>query len=1069
MMVTSKAALAVAAATARGALFPGGPFVTVGLGTCGVGNGAESVWDALHRAASGSGLVDVKRVGCIGFCSEEPLVMAFAPGRPALLFGRFDPSAAAELVEALEKAAAAVPDARPLDKLARKALARADGWDFLTSDPFVFGSGFATTPRWTDLPFFADQCRVVLRDCGMIDPESIDDYLAVGGYRTLLDRLDGGDPAAAIGEIRESGLRGRGGAGFPAWRKYEAVRAGAPGPKYVICNADEGDPGAYMNRNEIEGDPHMVLEGMLLAAWMSGASRGVVYIRSQYKLARSRLTRAVDDARARGLLGSGIGGSGFSFDIDIVAGLGSFSCGEETALMASVEGGPGRPRPRPPYPTVAGLFGRPTVINNVETLCNLPPILARGGAWFRALGDRSGGGTKVFSLVGKARNTGLIEVPLGTPLAAIVYGNGEGTGTLRSVRAVQTGGPSGGCVPADQLHIPVGYESLAELGSIMGSGGLVVLDDDDCMVDFARYFARFALRESCGKCVPCREGLAQVVRLLDGIVDGTGSLSDIDAIEALARYIRDASLCGLGRTAANPILTSIAHFRAEYVEHILARRCLAGVCENLFEAPCENSCPLGMNAPGTLQLLKEGRIEEAYELTLRDNPLPGTVGRVCHYQKRLRCRRSSMDDPICHGEIHRYLADTMYKMGREKAVYRTILKERHPDTGRTVAIVGAGPAGLTAAWYLSRLGHRVTVFDEHPEAGGSPRWRIPAFRLPSDITKKENEFIKSMGIRFVLNARIGRDIPFGTLETGFDATLVCVGARADRVLGIAGEAYRGVLAGTRFLEGLNTGSKRERPGDRVVVAGGGNAAVDAARSVVRLGASATVVYGRMRSEAPCDADELKAALEEGVEFAFLSHPVEILGDDSGAVRGVRVMRMKAGPAQHTGRHATLPTGEFVELPCDAFIVAAGEKVSVEGFELSDGRRLPMTTAGTVKVDPLSYRVEGHPVWAAGDAVSGPSSVAEAMGQAKTAARAMDRFLSGEDRFGSLFRAFDYSNDVPPIVHGRAGRPKRLDAHVRGGTFMEVSNGYTGEQASREASRCLRCDVRRGGEDDDDGR
>jgi NADH-quinone oxidoreductase subunit F len=1063
MRLDSLEAFEAAQAAALPRAFPDGPCISVGLDTCGIGSGALEATQALKRAilrarVDGADRVAIRRVGCFGICAEEPLATVYRPGRSALLFGRFDAGQAERLVEAVAQAEAG--EKAPLDRLARKALARIDSWDFLSREAVTLGPGCREAPPWYELPFFRGQRKVVTRNAGLIDPESLADYLAVGGYRALADSLRSGDRDAAIAELERSGLRGRGGAGYPTWRKLSMVAARPEPDKFVVCNADEGDPGAYMNRNELESDPHSVLEGMAIGAWMAGASRGVAYVRAQYPLAAARLRKAVADAREAGLLGERVLGTDFSFDVDVVEGAGSFVCGEETALIASVEGRSGRPSPKPPYPVERGLKGLPTVICNVETWCNLPVVACKGGDWFRRLGDEESGGTKVFSLVGKVKNAGLVEVPMGTPLAAIVYGMGEGSDTKRSVRAVQTGGPSGGCVPADGLHVPVGYESLASLGTIMGSGGIVVLDDDDCMVDFARYFARFALRESCGKCVPCREGLAQIVRLLDGIVAGRGRPSDLDALEELARYVRDASLCGLGKTASNPLLTSLRHFRAEYEEHVLAGRCRAGACEDLFLAPCENSCPLHPNAPGALELLKEGRIEEAFELTLRDIPMPGTLGRACHYERRMRCKRESADEPVCLSESHRYLADTMYKMGREKAVYRAIAKERLPETGRRVSVVGAGPAGLTAAFYLARLGHSVTVYDEHPEAGGGPRWRIPSFRLPNETTKKEIDFIKSLGIRFVFNAKVGRDVPFEAVEAGSDATVVCVGARTDRVLGIPGERSRGVEHANAFLERLNATGKCERPGEDVVVIGDGNAAVDSARAALRLGSRVTVLASRAREDLPADPGEVRDAIEEGVAFVFLAHPLAIESGSAGECVAVRWMRMRPGPPEHSGRRASLPTGEIAELRCDAALVAAGEKVSLDGFAFSDGSAFPTTVAGRVAADRLSLRLGNRPVWAAGDAVLGSSSIAEAMGQAKRAARDVDLFLTEKDRWASLFKPVSYSMDTPAFVRAKPSRPRKLDPRDRRANFMEVSLGFSGDQASREASRCLRCDLRR---------
>ncbi|MEN6600674.1 MAG: NADH-ubiquinone oxidoreductase-F iron-sulfur binding region domain-containing protein, partial [Rectinema sp.] len=639
------------------------PWISVGMGTCGIGSGADKVWEILSQKTENTN-IHLRRVGCFGFCAAEPVVMAWRPGKPVLFFTEVNTQKALRIFAGLSSDAA-------YDKIAKMAEAKIEEWDFRTSK-IDFGRGYDYLSTWKELNFFRDQEKIILRDAGMIDPESIEEYIAVGGYGSLVRALTSMPPEAIIEEVKKSGLRGRGGAGFPTWKKWSLMRKSLidnPGEAYLICNADEGDPGAYMNRNEIESDPHMLLEGMLLGAYAMNVSKGIVYVRAEYPLAVYRLNLAIESARKHGLLGKNILGSKFSFDIDMVTGAGAFVCGEETALIASIEGNAGRPRPRPPFPVEKGLYGRPTSINNVETWCNIPVIVARGGEWFASFGTPMSTGTKVFSFVGKVRNTGLVELPLGSTLESVIYGICGGMGPKRKIKAVQCGGPSGGCVPASLFKTPIDYEHLTELGAIMGSGGMVVMDQDNCMVDVARYFTGFVMGESCGKCTPCREGTSQMLHILEKVSDGEASEEDLDTLEEIATIVKDSSLCGLGQTSANPVLTTLRYFRDEYIEHIKGKRCPAGVCENLYIALCESSCPLHMNIPGYLQLLKENRIEDAFELTLRENPLPGTIGRICHFHCRMRCRRDMLDEPVSQGEIHRYLADTMYKMGREKQVY----------------------------------------------------------------------------------------------------------------------------------------------------------------------------------------------------------------------------------------------------------------------------------------------------------------------------------------------------------------------------------------------------------------
>jgi len=809
-----------------------------------------------------------------------------------------------------------------------------------------------------------------------------------------------------------------------------------------------------MNRNEIESDPHMLIEGMAIGAYAMGAPEGIVYARAEYPLAIERLRKAIEDATAAGFIGDNVMGTGFSFKLSLVSGAGAFVCGEETALIASLEGKAGRPSPRPPFPAQKGYLGMPTNINNVETWCNVPVVIARGAAYFTGIGTDKSPGTKVFSLVGKVKNTGLVELPLGTPLGSIVYGMGEGTGSRKRIKAVQTGGPSGGCIPAERFDVKVDYESLAELGAIMGSGGMVVMDQDNCMVDVARYFISFTSAESCGKCAPCREGLSQMLRILTDVSQGDGRMEDIVELERLARVVKDSSLCGLGQTASNPVMTTLKYFRNEYESHIVEKRCESGTCEALFEALCENSCPLHMNIPGYLALLGDGRIEDAFELTLRDNPLPGSMGRICHFHCQMRCRRDTLDEPVAQGEIHRYLADTMYKMGREKDVWNRLVKEKKPATGRTVAIVGAGPAGLAASFYLSRLGHEVTVFDSKPKAGGILRYGIPAYRLPKDVLDKELDLWKRLGVKFVFNTSIGKDVGFDSLKSQYDALIVASGAQSDRRLGVAGEDLEGVHAGYEWLEAFAMG-KAPKPGRRALVLGGGNVAIDAARTLFREDCEVTVAYRRSKASMPANAVELVGAEEEGIRFEFMLQPIEMLGE-KGRVKAVRFKVMKPGGIDPSGRPTPVETDRVVDIPCDDVYVAVGERV--DASFMGEGR-FKAAKDGRVAVDRLSGKASGN-VWAIGDAVTGPATAAEAMGLGKRAAKAIDEELMQRDAFGDLFREFGHSMALPPEpTKTKMCRSRLVPPEERRGNFQEIAQGYSGEQALLEATRCLRCDIR----------
>ena len=534
------------------------PLVYVGAGSCGLAAGAAEVIEAIEsHLAEKKYVADILRVGCIGPCYLEPLVDVQMPGRPRISYSNVTPVLARGLLDSFFEG----------EEVPKRRLVGHFGQD-----------GFQGAPRFFDHPMLARQVRVVLRNCGIIDPDNVDHYLARDGYRAIEKCLS--MPWRDVLEIvKNSGLRGRGGAGFPTWRKWLVCRETESDRRCLICNADEGDPGAFMNRSLIEGDPHAVLEGMLIAAYTIGAGEGTIYIRAEYPLAIQRLRSAIARMRELGLLGERILGSDFCFDLKIKEGAGAFVCGEETALIASIEGRRGMPRTRPPFPAVEGLWGKPTIINNVETLGSLPQIVRNGAEWYAQYGTETSKGTKTFSLVGKVRRTGLIEVPLGTTLRTVIYD--VGGGLVKGFKAVQTGGPSGGCLGEEYLDSPIDYESLAAAGSIMGSGGIIVLDRNTCIVDTARYFLNFTQAESCGKCVPCRVGTRHLVAILERIARGKGEIQDLARLELLARAVKGGSLCGLGQTAPNPVLTALKYFRGEFLAHIVDKRCPAAVCRDL--------------------------------------------------------------------------------------------------------------------------------------------------------------------------------------------------------------------------------------------------------------------------------------------------------------------------------------------------------------------------------------------------------------------------------------------------------------------------------------------------------
>ena len=558
-----------------------------------------------------------------------------------------------------------------------------------------------------DVAFFRDQVRIALRNCGLIDVNCINSYVSKDGYLALAQILEKGDRMEVIENMKKSGLRGRGGAGFPTGVKWEAAYNEPGDEKYIICNADEGDPGAFMDRSVFEGDPHSVIEGMLIGGYAIGANHGVVYIRAEYPIAVERLQAALEMAREEGVLGKDIFGSGFDFDIEIRIGAGAFVCGEETALMASVEGQRGEPRQKPPFPFQSGLFGKPTIINNVETLATVPAIMLQGADWFRQFGTEKSPGTKVFALSGNIVNTGLVEVPMGTPLSEVIYSIGGGIPNGKKFKSAQTGGPSGGCITAENINTPLDYESLAALGSIVGSGGLIVMDEDTCMVDTARFYLDFIQEESCGKCTACRIGTKRMLEILNRITTGEGKPGDIETLEHLGGIIKDTAMCGLGQTAPNPVLSTIKYFRSEYEEHIVEKKCSAGVCGDIVSSPCENTCPAGINIPGYMSLIATGDYMGAARIMLRDNPLSGICGRVCTHPCESRCRRGSVDEAMNICELKRFATDWAYAQGFP---YDEDLKPQ-ADIDKRVAIIGAGPSGLTCGYYLARLGYHVDIYE----------------------------------------------------------------------------------------------------------------------------------------------------------------------------------------------------------------------------------------------------------------------------------------------------------------------------------------------------------------------
>jgi len=994
--------------------------ISVCHGTGCVSGKAFEIREALEKAVVELGLEGVKVdfTGCHGFCQQGPIVVVEPEG---IFYAHVSVDDVPEIVQSHLR------DSQPVKRL-------------FYIDPI---SG-KPVPYHKDIIFYKKQQRIVLRNCGRINPERIEDYIAVGGYQSLREALFKMTPEQIIDEVKRSGLRGRGGAGFPTGLKWEFCHNAPGNQKYMICNADEGDPGAFMDRSIMEGDPHTVIEGMTIAAYAIGASEGYIYIRAEYPLAVSRLRIALKQAEEKGFLGEKILSSDFSFKIHVKEGAGAFVCGEETALMASIEGKRGMPRSRPPFPAQSGLWGKPTNINNVKSLASVPVIIAKGADWYAQIGTGKSKGTAVFALTGKIANSGLVEVPMGIPLQEIIYDIGGGIPDGRHFKAVQTGGPSGGCLPVSLLNLPVDYESLAQAGSIMGSGGMVVMDEDTCMVDMARYFLSFTQDESCGKCVMCRLGTKQMLDILENICNGRGRLEDIDLLLELSEAIKAGSLCGLGQTAPNPVLTTIRYFRDEYEEHIKKHHCRAAVCPGLVTAPCSHICPAGIDVPRYIRFIADGKPAEALAVIREKIPFPTVCGLVCFHPCEAKCRRGQLDEAIAIRMLKGYAA--AHDTGEWKQNFKVA-----PATGKRVAIIGSGPAGLTAAYYLAKLGHLVTVFETLPEPGGMMRVGIPDYRLPKDILRAEIKEIEDIGVEIRTNTRV--DSIDRLFEEGYNAVFLAIGAHQGMRIGVEGEDSPRVIECVDFLREVSLGKKVEL-GNRVAVIGGGNAAVDSARTALRLGAKeVTIVYRRTQAEMPASPEEIDEALAEGVQVYFLASPSRIISQDRRVE--LECIRMELGAMDASGRRRPEPIegSEFI-MGFDTIIAAIGQRPEIpQQFNLAIGR------GNVIEVDPDTLATNREGVFAGGDVVSGPASVIEAIAAGRQAAISIDKYLGGSGDIDEVLAPSEEA--VAPLEEAEEKRRPQmptLPLKERLGSFSQVELGYDDEKAIEEAERCLRCDL-----------
>lgn len=994
-----------------------------------IASGSLKVRDSLNAAIKENGLeekVAVVETGCLGPCVKGPVVVM---GKDKTFYQNVSCESAKEIIEQH------VMNNEVVEMLAWR--------DNIDSQP---------VPVMTDINFFQKQTKIVLRNCGEINPLSIEEYIGANGYRALAKSLLDMTPDDVIDQMKASGLRGRGGAGFPTWMKWSFAKRNDSEIKYMLCNADEGDPGAFMDRSVLEGDPHSIIEGMAIGAYAIGASQGYVYVRAEYPLAVERLQKAIDDANERGLLGDNIFGSDFSFKLEIRMGSGAFVCGEETALMASIEGKRGEPRPRPPFPADKGLWGKPSVLNNVESYANIPEIILKGGDWFASYGTENSKGTKVFALAGAIKNSGLVEVPVGTKLGELIYDIGGGIPGNKKFKAAQMGGPSGGCIPKANLNVPLDYESLQELGAIIGSGGLIVMDEDTCMVDVARFFLEFVQEESCGKCVPCRVGTKRMLEILNRICNGEGEEGDIEKLEELGKQIIDTALCGLGQTAPNPVLSTIRHFRHEYEAHIKNKHCEAGVCQGLVRAPCQSACPAHVDVPGFVSLIGERRYAEALRLHRERNPFAAVCARVCFHTCEDKCRRTSMDDAVSIRALKRFMVD------QEVTIQLPEVIENEVNANRKIAIIGAGPSGLTCAYFLARLGYKPKVFEAEHRAGGMLVQTIPSYRLPREILAREIRMIENLGVDIEYNKKLGRDFLIKDLkDQGFDAVFVGIGAPKGVGMTIPGSDHPDVTKAMSFLRTYNLrGSVQVQK--KIVIVGGGNAAFDAARSAIRLGAEeVTIVYRRSHGEMPAYSEEIEEALQEGINVMPLTNPKEIVIEDDKIV-GVLCNPMKLGEFDSSGRRRPVLEDSSFTIEANQVIMAIGQDFDTSLIHC--GTSLNMYKEYHIIIDPVTGQTSEPWVFAGGDAATaGDKTVIEAIAAGERAAVGMDQYLTGENNaFWREDKKPDtmFDPNAEPVEFPRRQLPL-IPVDRRSFNFDEVEQCWIEPEAVRQAQRCLRCD------------
>ena len=998
--------------------------------------GASEVYVALQNEVSRQGLsesVEVRSTGCHGFCAKAPVVAIEPLG---VQYQEVAPEDAVDIVSLTLK------ENRLIDRLAYR--------DTRSNHPVFYKN---------QIPFYKHQTRRVLANCGRIDPTSVDHYIGAGGYEALSRILGSMSPEQVIDEVLAAKLKGRGGAGFPTGQKWKLARAAKGSPKYIICNADEGDPGAFMDRALLEGDPHSVIEGLMIGAYAIGASQGYFYVREEYPIAVQHLRIAIDQLRDLGLLGENILGQGFSFDIAIKMGAGAFVCGEETALMASIESRRGMPTARPPFPAQSGLDKKPSNINNVETLANIPLIITHGSEWYASVGTEKSKGTKIFSLAGKVNNTGLVEVPIGIRLKEIIFDIGGGVPKGRKFKAVQMGGPSGGCVPKEFLNLSVDYDTLQSIGAIMGSGGMVVMDENNCMVEIARFFLNFTQSESCGKCAPCRLGTTQLLQILSRITQGQGRMEDLDLIRDIGKTVTETSLCGLGQTCAKPALSTLRYFLNEYEEHIRENRCAGAICESMVISPCQHACPAGIDVPNYVAAVAQGRYADAVSIIRERNPFPAVCGRICIHPCETKCRRGELDDPVSIRLLKRFAADWYFEN-------MDLPEQPFPLTRRKkVAVVGAGPAGLTCAYFLAKAGFSTAVFEAKKRGGGMLDITIPEFRLPRQVILKEIEYIEHCGVSIHYNSPVDSTHTVNDLiSEGYSAVFIAAGAQASKRLEIPGEdeSIQGLYYGLEYLAKVKEGRVAPLKG-RVIVIGGGNVAMDVARTALRSGADAVqIFYRRTLEEMPAWGKEIDEAVEEGIPINPLWAPKRIIQTD-GVLRGIEFAKSRTVFNQDGTSRLDVDMNSSRTVDAEALIISVGQ--APDSSFLTRDSQMERNLWGSLDVDKntLSTNIAG--IFAGGDFITGPTTVIQAIASGRRAALAIERYLEGKS--GQIHMADEKSSLHTPAglaLDGENGESKRratsarANPRARTADFREVESGLTEEQATYEAMRCLRCDL-----------